>query len=105
MIHVVALLRARGGDLAALRDYEALVLPMMADHGGRLVSAFRPETTGGDHAPDEVHILAFPTRADLQAYREDKRHADLSLLRANAIERTFVLIPAEVIDYGKAAGR
>ncbi len=101
MIHVVALLRARAGDLAALRDYEALVLPMIAEYGGRLVSAFRPEADDNVQVPDEVHILQFPSRDELRAYREDSRHADLNLLRTRAGERTLVLVPAEVIDYGK----
>lgn len=96
---VIAFLHARDGGLAALRDFEAPVLPILDDHGGRLVCAVAPDGGTFDPRPDEVHLLSFPELEAFVAYRADPRHAGLAEVRARAIGRTGVLTGITV-DYG-----
>jgi hypothetical protein len=74
---VTYLLTARipADGVEAFRRYEAAVLPLLADHGGRLERRLR--TADGTV---EVHLVAFATADGLAAYRADPRrarHADL----------------------------
>lgn len=62
--------------------YEAAVLPLLAEHGGRLERRLR---TLDDRV--EVHLLSFPDDAHLAAYRADpRRGAAAPLLVASGAE-------------------
>jgi uncharacterized protein (DUF1330 family) len=54
----------------AYQAYEDQVLPVLAEHGGRLQRRLRNET-----GTLEVHILSYPSDAVAQAYRSDPRRA------------------------------
>lgn len=100
-ITVIAFLYAGDGGLEALHDFEFRVLPIIAEHGGRLEAAFVPaaDPCTIDPPPDEVHVLAFPSATAFQAYRDDPRHAELDALRAAAISRTEVVASGENVRY------
>ena len=53
--------------------YEDAVLPLLADHGARVV--YRGRRTAGEDAslPFEVHLLWFPDRAAFDGYLADER--------------------------------
>jgi hypothetical protein len=58
-------------------EYEDAVLPLLADHGARLVYRGR-RTLGQDVTlPFEVHLLWFPHRAAFEAYLADDRRVEL----------------------------
>ena len=48
--------------------YEAHVLPVLAEHGGKLSRRLR-----GDDGCVEVHVVDFPSRAHLAGYLADRR--------------------------------
>lgn len=83
-------LYAYQNDLAALRSFEAKVLPIVLEHGGELEAAFTPSSELGTFAdqPDEVHILRFPSHGAFRQYQADPRHAALADERKRAIART-----------------
>ena len=56
--------------IVAYRAYKDRVLPLMAEHGGRLERRLRNEP-----GTLEVHIIGFASEATLQAYRNDPRRA------------------------------
>jgi hypothetical protein len=61
--------------------FEDAVLPLLADHGARLVYRGR-RTAAGDAAADaqqplEVHLIWFPGRAALAGYMADERRQAL----------------------------
>jgi hypothetical protein len=61
--------------LDAFQRYETAVVPLLADHGGRLARRLR----SADGAV-EVHVIEFASADGLDAYRADPRraqHADL----------------------------
>jgi uncharacterized protein (DUF1330 family) len=70
---LIARIPAAGVD--AHQRYEAAVLPLLADHGGRLARRLRSADGGV-----EVHVIEFASGDGLDAYRADPRraqHADL----------------------------
>jgi hypothetical protein len=58
-------------------EYEDAVLPLLTDHGARVV--YRGRRASGEDAalPFEVHLLWFPNQAALDAYLADDRRAEL----------------------------
>lgn len=57
--------------------YEDAVLPLLADHGARLVYRGRRKDGQDATLPFEVHVLWFPNRAAFDAYLADDRRAEL----------------------------
>ena len=98
MIQVVALLVARDGDLDALRAYERQVLPLVAEHGGRLITAFEPVGREAPEAPDEVHVLEFPSEAAFASFRDDPRRAALAE-QTTALSKATVFVSARQVEY------
>jgi hypothetical protein len=73
------LARLPAGRLGAFDAYEAAVLPLLAEHGGRLERRVR---SLDDRA--EAHLVSFPTEEDFAAYRADeRRRAATPLLEAS----------------------
>jgi hypothetical protein len=68
----VLIARIPPAGIEAFRRYEDAVLPMLADHGGRLERRLRGETADGDV---EVHVIAFAAPDGLARYRDDPRRA------------------------------
>lgn len=99
MLDVVVLLYGTG--VGAIAEFEREAIPMLREHGAELLSAFRPEpaTGGGAAAPDEVHVLRFPSQAAFAAYRADRRLARLSGVRQRVIARSEVLVSRQRVDY------
>jgi hypothetical protein len=62
---------------AAASAFEDEVLPLLAEHGGRVL--YRGRRIPGQDAglPWEVHLLWFPRRAALDAYLADDRRSAL----------------------------
>lgn len=98
MIQIVALLHSRQDGLSGLREYERAVLPLLAEHGGRLLSAFRPEWES-DETPDEIRLLEFPSKEAPRSYRNDPRLEHLSDLRKRSISRPSVYVSSGLVDY------
>ena len=98
---LVVHLYAADKDVAALRAYEAKVLPLLADHGGRLEMAFSPAPalTTGQEVPDEVHILKFPSAQAFQAYRADPRHGELADERSRVLRKTEIFGSESQVTY------
>jgi len=71
--------------------YEDAVLPLLADHGGRV--EFRGRRTAGQDAalPVEVHVLSFPDHRALDAYLADPRRAALLAEHGDVFTRTEVV--------------
>jgi hypothetical protein len=75
--------------------FESYVLPLLSRHNGTLIYRVRPtegcviESTI-EH-PYEVHIITFPTKADFEAYRDDKDRLKHMHLKENAIEKALLI--------------
>lgn len=74
----------------AFQDYEAIVLPLLAEHGGVLQRRLR----NGD-GTREVHIVSFASSAAFAGFRSDPRRlAAAGLLAASGAENDVL----EVFD-------
>ncbi|MEI9906177.1 MAG: DUF1330 domain-containing protein [Asticcacaulis sp.] len=98
MIQVIALLYAGDGGKPAMRAYESKVMRILAEHGGRLVSASHPADPRPDD-PDEVHIVQFESSGHFAAFRADPRHAGLKTERQAAIRDTRLFITDQFVTY------
>lgn len=82
--------RVPPGGFEAFDAYEREVLPLLAEHGGRLERRLR---STDDRV--EAHVVSFPGEAELAAYRADPRRAAAApLLAASGAEVELV----EVLD-------
>lgn len=79
--------RIPDGGLAAFDAYESAVLPLLADHGGRLDRRLRSLD-----GRTEAHLVHFDTATGLDSYRADPRRADAADLLA-ASGASIELIP------------
>lgn len=64
------LARLPEGRLGAFDAYERVVMPLLAEHGGRLERRLR---TLDDRV--EAHLVSFPSDEDFAAYRADPRRS------------------------------
>jgi hypothetical protein len=70
--------------------YEDRVLPLLDDHGARLL--FRGRRTGDDpELPLEVHVIRFPHRRAFDAYMADERRSALLDEFGDAFSRKQVI--------------
>jgi hypothetical protein len=79
--------------VAAFRDYEAAVLPLLADHGARLERRLR--SLDGCR---EVHVLWFPGDGALGDFRADPRRRRSGHLLELSGARTELLAVEDVFS-------
>jgi hypothetical protein len=79
------------GGVTAFRQYENAVLPLLADHAGRLERRLR--STDGQR---EVHILWFPDTQAIDAFRADPRRRHVGHLMEASGARTELLAVEDV---------
>ena len=89
----VQVVRLPGSGLAAFDAYEEAVLPLLADHGGRLQRRLR----SADRLT-EVHLVWFPSPQRFAAYRDDPGRTEHAHLLARSGARTELL---ELSDVGE----
>ena len=92
-ITLVLIARLSSDGVAAFQAYEDRVLPLLAEHGGRLQRRLRSAD-----AQSEVHLVWFPSAAALDAYRDDPRRAQHAALLQTANARIEVLTLDDVAD-------
>lgn len=73
-----------------LHRYEDLVLPLLGEHQGRLLSRDRV-VRGGQDEPVEVQVIEFDSPVAMDAYLADPRRLALEPDRAAAVGRTQIL--------------
>ena len=88
----VVIARIPPHGVLAFQAYEAAVLPLLAEHGGRLERRLRDD--GGTL---EVHIVSYPSEAAAQAYRGDTRRAAAAHLLASSSAKVELLALRDVL--------
>ena len=86
-----AILRVSETGIDAFRRYEEAVLKLLKDHEGSLQRRLRTED-----GLTEIHVIWFPSRPHLDAYRDDPRSAAHAGLFAAAGAATEVLMVQDV---------
>lgn len=83
MLVLIAHLTVVPGEEEAFEAYEEVALDVFREHGGELISRFRPS-----EGPTEIHVLRCPDERAFEAFRADDRLKALADLRARAIVKT-----------------
>ncbi len=89
------MINAGAGGLEAISRYESKVVPIIREHGGKIISAFKPL----NNPPDEIHLIEFPSKEALAQYQQDSRVVELKAEREKAIAKTDLYISSEIINY------
>lgn len=76
--------------------YEAIVLPLLANHNGRLRYRIRPSKENyiypaSDELPYEVHIISFKTKEDFLNYKNDPERLKYLELATKSIKKIIMI--------------
>jgi len=83
-------------DRSWVREYLANTAALIQRHGGRyLARGSEHETVEGDHTPDVIVILEFPTMDALRGWYDDPEYAPLRDARRAGTTGTFHLVPGD----------
>lgn len=104
MIHILVMMHAGSDGIASLRDYESKVIPILEEHGGKLLSAFMPRDHERPECADEIHLVEFPSDEAFQSYRTDSRVTGLSQLRGAAISQSTIYVSKAMVEYPRPDG-
>ena len=89
-LRLCVLLWPTDGADAELRRYEDVVLPLLDEHGGRLL-ARETVCRASEHDPLEVQMIELRDQAAFDGYMSDPRRLALEDQRARVIGRTQIL--------------
>jgi len=75
MIVLTQLIYVREDREQLFQEFESLVLPLLARHGGELLLRLRPDAAsivgGSAEPPYEVHVVSFQSEEGLATYMSD----------------------------------
>ncbi len=100
MIYYTQLIFVRAGKEDSFHTFEDHVLPLLEKYKGNLLLRLRPSVgtviaAAGGH-PYEVHIVAFATKADFEAYAGDEERQRYLSLKEDSVERVMLIEGTEV---------
>lgn len=95
MVYLTQLIYLRDGGAAGFHQFEDLVLPLLAKHGGELIIRLRPDDAshlgGAAERPYEVHVVRFADEANLAGYANDPERRAALPLKAAAVRHEVVI--------------
>jgi len=71
--------------------YEAQVLPLLKEYQGRLVQKIIPKEMVGESQPDEIHLVAFPSKSHFERYVNAPERKAYSPLLEKSTKRVGIL--------------
>lgn len=95
VMRVCVLLWAHHGNRDGLARYQDAVLSFLTEHTGRVVH--RVSAIPGMRGPDEVQILEFGSRHDLESFAADPRHGRVAKLRTAAVAHAELMLLADTV--------
>ena len=94
-IYLTVLLFVKPGEMDDFLKYEEVALSRLKEYGGLLESRLQMQKTEG--APDEVHIISFPSNEAFQQFKEDPVRKEYAYLFTKSVEKTQLLF-SDYID-------
>jgi uncharacterized protein (DUF1330 family) len=77
-------------DEAGLGEYIEKVPPLVERYGGRYIARGPAHVLEGEHRPDVLVILEFPTLEQIQALYDSEEYAPLKALRQRSCTMNFL---------------
>jgi|GEM_PF-1515033 len=99
MLILLATLTVHPDKVDTFQDYERRASRIMARHGGRIERAVVLEPDPEDRYYREFHLVTFPDRAALAAYRDDAEFRAVSAMRESCILATAIRYGTAGEDY------
>ena len=95
MLYYTQIIFLKEGQEDVFNEFEEHVLPLLSRHNGELLYRVRPEraaviATGWGY-PYEIHLVSFLTKADFEAYRDDKERIKYMPLKNQSVERMLLI--------------
>jgi hypothetical protein len=89
----VQIVRLPPEGVTAFQEYEAAVIPLLPDHGGRFEARYR-----GQDGQVEIHVVSFASSAGMEAYMADQRRLELRprLLQSGAQAELIEVTPIDL---------
>lgn len=95
MIWLTQLIYVKEGEEKTFDAFEAVAIPLIAKHRGKLLMRYRPRAEdvidGTLEKPYEIHVVTFDDDADLQAFFRDEERKQMLHLKEQSV-REVVLI-------------
>jgi uncharacterized protein (DUF1330 family) len=99
MIILLATLTVHPDKVETFHDFERRAAKIMARHGGRIERAVALEPDPEDRYYREFHLVTFPDRTALAAYRDDAEFKSLAAMRESCILATAIRYGTAGEDY------
>jgi uncharacterized protein (DUF1330 family) len=103
---LVVTLTVLRSEIDSFRQFEETAARVMRAHGGRIERVIRIAEESVSNATNqtlrEVHIVTFPGRDHLDAYRRDPAIAAVRRWRDESVVATEVLIGDDISPYGSS---
>jgi hypothetical protein len=100
MLYYTQIIFLKEGQEDVFNEFEDHVLPLLGRHNGELLYRVRPGKPAVIAAswgyPYEIHLVSFLTKADFEAYRDDKERVQYLPLKNQSVER-IVLIEGNLL--------
>ena len=95
MIWLTQLIYIKEGEEQAFDTFEAVAIPLISKHRGKLLMRYRPQAEdvidGTLEQPYEIHLVTFDDEADLRACFKDEERKKMLHLKEQSV-REVVLI-------------
>lgn len=95
MIYITQLIYLKPGQEEIFRQFEDLVLPILAKYKATFLLRIRPRAgdiiTTHSTQPDEVHLLKFDTESDFQNFMHDEGRKKFLHLKETSIQSVFLI--------------
>ena len=95
MTYFTQLVFVKKGKEEIFHEFEDFVLPLLARYAGRLLYRVRPAAESVLHSevgtPYEIHLVAFPSEADFQAYAADEERQRYLGLKNESVQEVLLI--------------
>jgi hypothetical protein len=95
MIYLTQLVYVRPGEEQTFREFEDVVLPLLAKYGGELLLRLRPTAesvvSASIELPYEIHFLRFGSEEAIERYARDEARQRVIELRDRSLRATLLI--------------
>lgn len=95
MLYFIMMIFVKPGKEAVFHEFEELAIPLLAEHGGRLIYRLRPTDdsyiSSEEERPYEIHFLSFASEEAFRSFAKDPRRASFVHLRDESIRESYLI--------------
>ncbi|UFH52275.1 DUF1330 domain-containing protein [Spirosoma sp. KNUC1025] len=95
MIYITQLIYLKENQEDVFNQFEAVAIPLIAKHNGRLLLRVRPDATAmieqDIEKPYEIHIVEFTTNAGFESFMQDEERKQFLHLKEQSIKSVWLM--------------